>query len=60
MYRCFTKTDGLKVFIREADIIGYEQEQDYMTVITIIGDFDVIQTIDEIFGGNQNIKFSRN
>ena len=60
MYRYFTKTDGLKVYIKPEDILAYEEMEDHVLVITVIGDFEVINTIEEIFGNTQNIKFSNN
>lgn len=60
MYRYFTKTDGLKVYIKTEDILAYEEMEDHVLVITVIGDFEVINTIEEIFGNTQNIKFSNN
>ena len=60
MYRCFTKTDGLKVYIKPEDVLAYEEMEDHVLVITVIGDFEVINTIEEIFGNTQNIKFSNN
>lgn len=60
MYRYFTKTDGLKVYIKPEDIIAYEEMEDHVLIITVIGDFEVINTIEEIFGNTQNIKFSNN
>ncbi len=58
MYRYFTKTDGLKVYIKNDDILGYEEMEDCVVVMTIIGDFEVINTIEEIFEKRQN--FSNN
>lgn len=58
MYRYFTKTDGLKVYIKNDDILGYEEMEDFVVVMTIIGDFEVINTIEEIFEKRQN--FSNN
>jgi hypothetical protein len=49
-YRYFTKTDGLKVYIRPEDIIAYEEEDDHVLIITVIGDFEVVDSIEEIFG----------
>ena len=60
MYRYFTKTDGLKVYIKPEDILAYEEMEDHVLIITVIGDFEVINTIEEIFGNTQNIKFSNN
>ena len=59
MYRYFTKTDGLKVYIKNDDILGYEEMEDFVVVMTIIGDFEVINTIDEIFN-NKKQDFSNN
>ena len=58
MYRYFTKTDGLKVYIKNDDILGYEEMEDCVVVMTIIRDFEVINTIEEIFEKRQN--FSKN
>lgn len=58
MYRYFTKTDGLKVYIKNDDILGYEEMEDCVVVMTIIGDFEVVNTIEEIFEKRQN--FSNN
>ncbi len=58
MYRYFTKTDGLKIYIKNDDILGYEEMEDCVVVMTIIGDFEVINTIEEIFEKRQN--FSNN
>ena len=58
MYRYFTKTDGLKVYIKPEDILGYEEMEDCVVVMTIIGDFEVVNTIEEIFEKRQN--FSNN
>ena len=59
MYRYFTKTDGLKVYIKPEDILAYEEMEDHVLVITVIGDFEVINTIDEIFN-NKKQNFSNN
>ena len=59
MYRYFTKTDGLKVYIKNDDILGYEEMEDCVVVMTIIGDFEVINTIEEIFN-NKKQDFSNN
>ena len=59
MYRYFTKTDGLKVYIKNDDILGYEEMEDFVVVMTIIGDFEVINTIDEIFNKKKQ-DFSNN
>ena len=59
MYRCFTKTDGLKFYIKPEDILAYEEMEDHVLVITVIGDFEVINTIDEIFN-NKKQDFSNN
>ena len=58
MYRYFTKTDGLKVYIKPEDILAYEEMEDHVLVITVIGDFEVVNTIEEIFEKRQN--FSNN
>lgn len=58
MYRYFTKTDGLKIYIKNDDILGYEEMEDCVVVMTIIGDFEVINTIEEIFEKRQS--FSNN
>lgn len=58
MYRYFTKTDGLKIYIKNEDILGYEEMEDCVVVMTIIGDFEVINTIEQIFEKRQN--FSNN
>lgn len=58
MYRYFTKTDGLKVYIKPEDIIAYEEMEDHVLIITVIGDFEVVNTIEEIFEKRQN--FSNN
>jgi uncharacterized protein with ACT and thioredoxin-like domain len=58
MYRYFTKTDGLKVYIKNDDILAYEEMEDHVLVITVIGDFEVVNTIEEIFEKRQN--FSNN
>ena len=59
MYRCFTKTDGLKVYIKPEDIIAYEEMEDHVLIITVIGDFEIINTIDEIFNPTKQ-DFSKN
>ena len=59
MYRYFTKTDGLKVYIKNDDIIAYEEMEDHVLIITVIGDFEVINTIDEIFNKKKQ-DFSNN
>ena len=59
MYRYFTKTDGLKVYIKPEDILGYEEMEDHVLVITVIGDFEIINTIDEIFNPTKQ-DFSKN
>ena len=59
MYRYFTKTDGLKVYIKNDDILGYEEMGAIVVVMTIIGDFEVINTIDEIFNKKKQ-DFSNN
>lgn len=58
MYRYFTKTDGLKIYLKDEDILGYEEMEDCVVVMTIIGDFEVINTIEQIFEKRQN--FSNN
>ena len=59
MYRYFTKTDGLKIYIKNDDILGYEEMEDHVLIITVIGDFEVINTIDEIFNKKKQ-DFSNN
>ncbi|MBK8820561.1 MAG: hypothetical protein IPN49_16305 [Saprospiraceae bacterium] len=59
MYRYFTKTDGLKVYIKPEDILAYEEMEDHVLIITVIGDFEVINTIDEIFNKKKQ-NFSNN
>lgn len=59
MYRYFTKTDGLKIYIKNDDILGYEEMEDCVLVLTIFGDYEVINTIDEIFN-NKKQNFSKN
>ena len=59
MYRYFTKTDGLKVYIKNDDIIAYEEMEDHVLIITVIGDFEIINTIDEIFNPTKQ-DFSKN
>ena len=59
MYRYFTKTDGLKIYIKDEDIMGYEEMEDHVLIITVIGDFEVINTIDEIFNKKKQ-DFSNN
>ena len=59
MYRYFTKTDGLKVYIKPEDIITYEEMEDHVLIITVIGDFEIINTIDEIFNPTKQ-DFSKN
>lgn len=58
MYRYFTKTDGMKIYIKDEDIMGYEEMDDHVLVITILGDYEVINTIEEIFKNKHN--FSNN
>ena len=58
MYKYFTKTDGLKIYIKDEDIMGYEEMDDHVLVITILGDYEVINTIEEIFKSKPN--FSNN
>jgi len=60
MYRKFTKTDGLKLFIKMDDILAYEEMEDCVSIVTIIGDFEVLDTIEDIFDSNKNINFSKN
>ena len=60
MYKKKKKTDGLKVYIKPEDVLAYEEMEDHVQIITVIGDFEVINTIEEIFGNTQNIKFSNN
>ncbi len=48
MYRKFTKTDGLKLFIKLDDILAYEEMEDCVSIVTIIGDFEVLDTIEDI------------
>lgn len=60
MYRKFTKTDGLKLFIKMDDILAYEEMEDCVSIVTIIGDFEVLDTIEDIFDGNKNVNFSKN
>jgi len=48
MYRKFTKTDGLKLFIKMDDILAYEEMEDCVSIVTIIGDFEVLDTIEDI------------
>ena len=59
MYRCFTKTNGLKVYIKPEDVLAYEEMEDHVLIITVIGDFEVINTIDEIFNKKKQY-FSNN
>jgi hypothetical protein len=58
MFRYFTKTDGLKVYIKYEDILAYEEMEDHVLVITAIGDFEVINTIEQIL--TEPTKFSNN
>lgn len=64
MFRYFTKTDGLKIYVKDEDILAYEEMEDHVLVITAIGDFEVVNTIEEIFNGpkscDNNVKFSNN
>jgi len=60
MYRKFTKTDGLKLFIKMDDILAYEEMEDCVSIVTIIGDFEVLDTIEDIFDSNKNVNFSKN
>ncbi len=60
MYRKFTKTDGLKLFIKLDDILAYEEMEDCVSIVTIIGDFEVLDTIEDIFDNNKNVNFSKN
>lgn len=60
MYRKFTKTDGLKLFIKLDDILAYEEMEDCVSIVTIIGDFEVLYTIEDIFDNNKNVNFSKN
>jgi len=60
MYRKFTKTDGLKLFIKMDDILAYEEMEDCVSIVTIIGDFEVLDTIEDIFDNNKNVNFSKN
>lgn len=60
MYRKFTKTDGLKLFIKMDDILAYEEMEDCVSIVTIIGDFEVMDTIEDIFDNNKNVNFSKN
>ena len=55
MYRVFTKTDGMRVYVSDEDILAYEEEEGHVLVITVIGDFEVIDTIEEFFDTNDNI-----
>ena len=59
MYRYFTKTNGLKVYIKPEDVLAYEEMEDHVLIITVIGDFEVINTIDEIFNKKKQ-DFSNN
>ena len=58
MFRYFTKTDGLKVYVKDEDILAYEEMEDHVLVITAIGDFEVINSIEQIF--NEPLRFSNN
>ena len=58
IYRYFTKTDGMRIYLRESDIISYEEMEDHTLVTTIMEDYEVINTIEEIFNGKP--KFSNN
>lgn len=63
MYRYFTKTDGRKIYIKNDDILGYEEKEDCVIVLTVFGDWEVLNTIEEIFndiGYVGNLKFSKN
>ena len=59
MFRYFTKTDGMKVYLRDEDILGYEELECSTLVMSIIGEFEVINTLEEIFN-KQDQKFSNN
>ena len=58
IYRYFTKTDGMRIYLRDADILSYEEMEDHTLVTTIMEDYEVINTIEEIFNGKP--KFSNN
>lgn len=57
MFRIFTKVDGMRVFIKNEDIISYEEMEDHTLVITVIGDFEVIESVDSIFNEKKKYKF---
>ena len=58
IYRYLTKTDGMRIYLRDADILSYEEMEDHTLVTTIMEDYEVINTIEEIFNGKP--KFSNN
>jgi len=42
------------------DILAYEEMEDCVSIVTIIGDFEVLDTIEDIFDSNKNVNFSNN
>lgn len=42
------------------DILAYEEMEDCVSIVTIIGDFEVMDTIEDIFDNNKNVNFSKN
>ncbi len=58
MFRYFTKTDGFRIYVKDEDILAYEEMEDHVVVVTAMGDFEVINSIEEIF--NERSRFSNN
>lgn len=61
MFRYFTKTDGLLVVVNNDDILGVEDVGSHRIVITVVAEFEVIDTIQSIFVSKpNNLNFSEN
>ena len=61
MFRIYTKTDGLQVVINSNDLIGVEDVGSHRIIYTIIKEFNIIETVHEIFKPESNVnKFSHN
>lgn len=61
MFRIYTKTDGLQVVININDLIGIEDVGSYRIIYTIIKEFNITETVSEIFMPESNVnKFSHN